>query len=347
MKTINFRASKPSVIWNEILDFFGIGDSQRTHFQLPENLGSGTISFSKVALDLNHFEFRIRLKEDIAVHFERSNLSDEYEILAFFHGSRRAIALDYPQDPSVIKPVIKKSGENAQVFLSLISHYSHLPSFKFRAGEVCRVNFLFISKEWLSAVLPEDLFAPDSDPLLFTENPSPLLISGDKTVDFNELFFLLKRFNETKSNEKLVILGQLYQMLGDYFSLLTLLKKDIDVVTERINEEDLKKIHQLESLIKKHDSSILPSLSQLAKTVGLSKTKMCILFKKVYSESISAYHGLLKLKKAKELLANSKENIGQIGERLAIGNKSYFTRWFKNLTGMSPTAFRENSLKGV
>jgi AraC-like DNA-binding protein len=344
MKTITFKASGQLSLWEELLTYFGETDIERNHYQFPGELGFGTVSFNEVAHDIKHFEFRLKLKEDLSIRFETSDSSQNYEILVFFHGSPKALALDYPEYSDTVRRIIRKEGKAARMFLNLVSDSHRIPGFTFKANEVCKVNFLFLNRQWLDSVLPENLLS-EKDSVLLTESKSPFVMSENKRVDFNELFVLLKRFHETKSTERLVALGQLYQMLGDYFALVKLLSRSSGRHWDEMNEADLKKIHELESYLKSLENKSLPSLITLSKSVGMSKTKMCLLFKKVYGEGISNYHNKIKISKAKELLAGSSDSISQIGEMLAIGNSSYFTRWFKNYTGLSPSTFRERVLK--
>jgi AraC-like DNA-binding protein len=343
MRTINFRSNKPSALWLELLEYFGEKKDDQSFFYLPEAVGTGSVSFNKVGLDLKHFEFRMKLREEIRFNFESKLLTEDYQILVFFHGSSRAIKFNSPSVSFAAKRLVHKQGESAEVFLSLLNSFEHLPEIHFIDNQKFKCNLLFIRKKWLEEVLPENIIPQTNTPFL-SESESPMVFSDTHRIDFNELFYLLKRFNETRSTERLIILGQLYQMLGDYFSLIQFLRLDSSSKCREFNDQDIRKVEGLAVYIKTITTESLPSLDDLARRTGLSKTKMCLLFRKVFGESIAGYHTQLKLEKAKEFLVDSAQNVGQIGNNLAIGNNSYFTRWFKNLTGVSPTSFRENSV---
>ena len=56
--------------------------------------------------------------------------------------------------------------------------------------------------------------------------------------------------------------------------------------------------------------------------------------------SLAAYATNLKIEEAKRMIRESKLNFAQISEYLSFDNPQYFSRVFKNHTGMTPTEFR-------
>ena len=56
--------------------------------------------------------------------------------------------------------------------------------------------------------------------------------------------------------------------------------------------------------------------------------------------SLAAYMNTLKIEEAKRMIRESKLNFAQISEYLSFDNPQYFSRVFKNHTGMTPTEFR-------
>ncbi len=345
MKIINFQASEPSVFWTEFIISLGANLPGDDLFRMPEETGTGTAYYHEVGPDLSHIELRMKVKDDLALELRNCPISDRYEILVFYHGPLAALKANEMHHRSLFQQLGNDTGEGVRVNLTFFTHYKRLPDFVFEAGDTFRLYLVLMKKEWLSAILPKGIYS-DAEMTSEVTDPASSLVKEDRIVYFSELFSLLKRFHETKSTERLIILGQLYQLLGDYFSVIKVLRYHIDGKPEEVCQEDLSKLNELAAFLKSIESESLPSLEELSKRVGLSKTKMCLLFRRVYHESISGYHGKLKLQRAKELLADTHENIGQIGSKLAIGNKSYFTRWFKNHLGVSPSAFRASVFRG-
>lgn len=53
------------------------------------------------------------------------------------------------------------------------------------------------------------------------------------------------------------------------------------------------------------------------------------------------------LLEAKRLLVNAEMNVEEIAAKLHFSDNSYFTKFFKKYTGLTPDAFRRQSLKAL
>ncbi len=88
------------------------------------------------------------------------------------------------------------------------------------------------------------------------------------------------------------------------------------------------------------------SVGDIAKKLGISRTRFTKLFKKVFGISPRQYVTSLKTKRAKELLINTDESIDNISDYLGFSSASSFSRQFKRWTGLSPQHYRpRHSLK--
>lgn len=85
------------------------------------------------------------------------------------------------------------------------------------------------------------------------------------------------------------------------------------------------------------------SLDELASKVNLSKYHMLRIFKLFYHETPMQYHARLRLTKARNMLTYSTVPVNEIAERLGFGSIHSFSRWFKNLTGISPVYYRKQA----
>ena len=56
------------------------------------------------------------------------------------------------------------------------------------------------------------------------------------------------------------------------------------------------------------------------------------------------YYLALKIEKAKQLLRENELSVKEIAERLAFNEPNYFTKTFKRITGMTPTAYKRRSM---
>lgn len=82
------------------------------------------------------------------------------------------------------------------------------------------------------------------------------------------------------------------------------------------------------------------SLDDIADHVGYTKQYFCSVFKQHYKMTLVEYLNEFRIGKAKELLADSSATISEIGSRVGFNSNSYFTRIFKQSTGITPSEYR-------
>lgn len=86
-------------------------------------------------------------------------------------------------------------------------------------------------------------------------------------------------------------------------------------------------------------------LNRELKELGVSKHRMAEIFKEEYGVTLAEYVGNLRLKEAKRLLRETKEEIINIAYAVGFGGISSFYRFFKNGTGVSPGVYRREGEK--
>ena len=70
-----------------------------------------------------------------------------------------------------------------------------------------------------------------------------------------------------------------------------------------------------------------------------SATNLKTLFKSVTGLGVMEYYRLLKIERAKRMLREGEGNITQVADRLGYASVHYFSRYFKQATGMTPTEY--------
>ena len=81
-------------------------------------------------------------------------------------------------------------------------------------------------------------------------------------------------------------------------------------------------------------------VSRMAKMCGLSEKRFRDVFKAHTGQPPKLYYENMKMRAAKELLANTSFSIGDIASRLGYTNQFYFSRAFNQFHGISPHKFR-------
>lgn len=87
------------------------------------------------------------------------------------------------------------------------------------------------------------------------------------------------------------------------------------------------------------------SRSLLAKKVYLSEDYVSKLFKATTGMSIPSYIAARRIEKAKDYLAHSGLPVSQIALEVGYSNFSYFSKSFRDLTGMTPNEYRNQVSK--
>ena len=69
------------------------------------------------------------------------------------------------------------------------------------------------------------------------------------------------------------------------------------------------------------------------------------LFKRETGESIISCLTMMKLREAMRMISDSSMNFSEISEKLGFSSVSYFSRKFREKTGMTPTEFSRHQSK--
>ncbi|MDC7234706.1 MAG: response regulator [Spirochaetales bacterium] len=83
-------------------------------------------------------------------------------------------------------------------------------------------------------------------------------------------------------------------------------------------------------------------LKDVADYFGLTHTYLSMLFRKETGVTLKDYLIGLKIEKTKELLRKTNLQIAEISKEIGYDNEHYFSRIFKQKTGMTPTAYRNS-----
>ena len=155
---------------------------------------------------------------------------------------------------------------------------------------------------------------------------------SDGTLENNIRY--LKRIQESKSPEELVnnLNFIAKSMAGNIFSFQGIRHASVLLKAERyIWENYTRKI----------------SLEEIAKASGLSAPYFCTVFKEEMGENLSNYLNRLRVEKAAALLTETGKPLNEIAGLCGFEDQSWFSKIFKNFTGMSPGKYREYGSGGI
>jgi two-component system response regulator YesN len=129
--------------------------------------------------------------------------------------------------------------------------------------------------------------------------------------------------------------------------LKTYLKEYLTKIAETIstyksNSPDRKIIEQIIRYMRENfDKEI--NLNIVADHFGKNNSYLSVLFKKETGQNFLDYLTMIRMEKAKELLAQHRYKIQEVAGRVGYSNAKHFCMVFKKVVGISPTQYREES----
>lgn len=85
------------------------------------------------------------------------------------------------------------------------------------------------------------------------------------------------------------------------------------------------------------------SLEEVARAVNASTFHFCKTFKKATGMTFTEYLSLVRVARAKKLLANPQARISEVAFEAGFASLTHFNRMFRRITGQSPTDFRRTA----
>jgi len=165
----------------------------------------------------------------------------------------------------------------------------------------------------------------------------PKEITPTIQVILNQL--ITKQINETL--RPVYIKGKVYELLSYYFS--TTPENDSENCPYIANEETIGKIKQAKEIVI-NEMNTPPSLSELAKRVGLNIKKLKTDFKELYGVPVFTFLLNYKMEIAKKLLREQQLNVNEIAAHLGYSASSHFISAFKRKYDVTPKQFSKSQL---
>ncbi len=171
----------------------------------------------------------------------------------------------------------------------------------------------------------------------------PHVISGLKPLS-REVFDLIMKIHSELPVRSIVnrlavktyLKMLLLQLLRYYSSHVGVLE------TLDCNERRLRQLQPLFELVgKSYQNSI--TVADAARACSMSSSNFMKVFKTATGQSFRAYLTGFRIAKAQYLLANSEEALAGISEEAGFCSQSYFGEVFKEIVGMTPSAYRQSA----
>ncbi len=177
--------------------------------------------------------------------------------------------------------------------------------------------------------------------LYLKDYPCLALHSHEQEVVKEYHMFIRKRLrNKEGVYRKEVVMGL---MQGFFFELYNILNNHVPANTVTVKNKSRKEYifeRFYEFLVESYQSE--RSVKFYADQLCLTPKHLSGVVKEVSGKTVGEWIDELVILEAKALLNSSSMNIQEIADRLNFANQSFFGKYFKHYTGMSPKEYRKN-----
>ena len=150
----------------------------------------------------------------------------------------------------------------------------------------------------------------------------------------------LKQLRETYFHSKVLSARQ----YAGVIRLLDIFGKQLSLLANKIMMQDAEAeppmIRRAKAYITGHHADPI-GLNEIASAMHVSTFYLCKMFKKATGMTFTDYLGRVRVEKAKNLLLNPHLRVSEIAYAVGFQSLTHFNRVFRELTGQSPTDFRE------
>lgn len=196
------------------------------------------------------------------------------------------------------------------------------------------INIL-LSKEWLA----DHLGVNDDSELLrkYLSLKASRITLEPIDAEYKKLINEIINLVQGDEQFKQIAVQNRIMLLIERFFMRMALKMQDEKNNVRLSREDINRVMQVEALLTKDVFKLPPFISDLAKMVHVSETKLKKNFKSVYGFPIYHYYQKARMHVAKEVLETQRYSIKQIAQEMGYSNLSNFTIAFKKEFGMLPS----------
>jgi len=195
-----------------------------------------------------------------------------------------------------------------------------------------RYEVEFITEQTMCSSLLINFTASDAgkEEIRFSDDIS--IVLSDTGRNFYDLFYDSADIFKNSASDHLVLKANLYTLFSKICRKTDNISPEYQLIQKGIQ------------YIEEHSMTEKP-ISDIAKMCCVSETCFRKLFQKYTGKSPIAYKTDIKLSKAKQLLCGSELSVEEVSDTLGFYDKAYFSKVFRQKIGLSPSAYRKQTLQ--
>ena len=295
------------------------------YLSIPASMGEGYVRKVAFGNDFRLLIHRYKLKEDFII--KRNPAVEPSDLLSiFFYNNEQSLDLEYNEEQPVKFSL--KSESAVQVTTHDLSSVIRFP-----ANTETHYAVVGITSSKLKSLLridkPNQVLQTITTPsasFLYFESMMPEALQILKNIAAINLHDDLSNF---------LIRIKVQELLYHLFHKLSARE---NTSQKTINSADGEKLIAVRDIILE-DIGKRPLLRDLANKVGMSETKLKVLFKQTFGDSIYNYYQKIRMEEAAFLLKQAGYSVSEVGYQLGFSNLSHFSRLFQRHYGSTPKKY--------
>ncbi|MBN2642582.1 MAG: AraC family transcriptional regulator [Victivallales bacterium] len=167
--------------------------------------------------------------------------------------------------------------------------------------------------------------------------PDPVSVEHVKTSRYKLYWELAKNAEHVVHENKLLLLRTLQAMTAMF-------RDDLEVSRQarvaQSAQEGHYKVDMVKALISWNPPPDMPTVSELARRVGLSANYLSGLFRQHTGEPLKTYMNRIRVERAENMLLSTNKSIAEIAWMCGFRDAAYFSRIFERYAGIKPFEYR-------
>lgn len=293
--------------------------------EIPKTLGEGYVRKVGFGDDFRLTIHRYKLKEDLIVKRNPAAKANDLRTI-FFYNNKEDLEFKCNNEENI--PFSQKNDCAIQ-----LSSNDLRTEIRFPAGSDIQYVVVGITANRLRSVL--SIEKPNGTvTTIMDENASFLFF---ESLD-PEMQLLLKNIVSVDMNNSLNNFYVQIKVQELMYLLFTKLSLRENTTFKSINSNDAERLLLIRNEILS-DLSTPPVISELAAIASMSETKLKLLFKQTFGDTIYNYYQKARMEEAAFLLKQAKHSVSEVGYELGFSNLSHFSRLFEKQYGITPKKF--------
>lgn len=150
-------------------------------------------------------------------------------------------------------------------------------------------------------------------------------------VDQSLLEQMKKWITSDKTEDFFHLQGEIYHAVAGFMKIAGM--------EEKLNAQYSGMVSRVFALLPGMSTAV--SVREIAEILNVSESTLAKRFKKETGMSIGSYREQLIMNRARQLLAIGRMSVGEIADELGFGDRLYFSKYFKQRQGMTPSEYKK------